>query len=93
MRKVVHDLADQITKAILPITYQHKNYADILDAMCVVMAKTIQSTPAKGSEMMLVDVSHKIITDAVSELMKIDAEDNPVLEGMAEFSKFAKEDE
>lgn len=92
MRKAVKDLADKITEAILPITLMHRNYGDILDAMCVVMAKTIQSTPAKGREMELVDVTHYIIAKAVADMIALEKEDS-LDAGVLEFSKFAKSDE
>lgn len=91
MRKAVHDLADQITEAILPVTLQHKNYADILDAMCVVMAKTITSTPAKGSELELVEVVGVITYKAVESMLELDGEGKQTLdESIAKFTDFAK---
>lgn len=94
MRKIINDLASEITKAILPITYEHKNFGDIVDAMCVVMAKTITSTPYKGTEMQLVDAVHQIISEAVSEMLALNKESKVSIEaGILEFSKFAKSDE
>ena len=94
MRKIINDLASQITKAILPITYEHKNFADIVDAMCVVMAKTITSTPHKGTEMQLVDAIHQVISEAVSEMVALNKEsETPIEAGILEFSKFAKSDD
>ena len=94
MRKVVHDLADKITEAILPITLNHKNYADILDAMCVVMAKTITSSPGAGSEEKLVELVYVITKQAFNDMRAMDAEgDVPLEDSIANFSKFAKSDE
>ena len=94
MRKVVHDLAGKITEAILPITLNHKNYVDILDAMCVVMAKTITSSPGAGSEEKLVELVYVITKKAVTDMKAIDEEgDVPLEHSIANFSKFAKPDE
>ena len=94
MRKVVHDLAGKITEAILPITLNHKNYADILDAMCVVMAKTITSSPGGGSEEKLVELVYVITKKAVADMRALNEEgDVPLEHSIANFSKFAKPDE
>jgi len=94
MRVVVKDLADKITEAILPITLNHKNYADILDAMCVVMAKTITSCPSKEGDMKLVELVYVITKKAVADMVALDEEgDVPLEDSIADFSKFAKTEE
>ena len=91
MKKVVHDLVEKLTKAIVPITYEHKDYNNIIDAMCVIMAKTIQSTPNKGTEINLLKASNEVIAEYLKGMMKLDLEEKESKESsILEFSKFAK---
>jgi hypothetical protein len=90
MKKATHDLSNELMNAIKPVLEKETNYVTILDSMCLVLAKIIHATPAKGTERDLTNASHEMVKVAVKGLMEADLE---LSKGIASFAEFAKQDE
>jgi hypothetical protein len=98
MKSTIHNLTEEITKAIGPIFRERSNYNEILPAMCLVMARVIQSTPDKGNESKVFEDACEQIGHALTEFLKIENEFDAkkaekrkkLAEGIDGFSKLAK---
>lgn len=101
MKPETHKLADEITYGLGPLFRANPEYGTILSAMCVVMARVIQSTPEKGREARAYEYACEQIGGILAEFLrvetKLDAEKESQKEkldsGISGFDKFAKQDE
>lgn len=99
MKAKTHKLADEITYGLGPLFRANPDYGTILSAMCVVMARVIQSTPEKGNESRAFEFACEQISAALSEFLRIENEENAKKEdqkekldaGISGFDKFAKQ--
>jgi len=74
MKAATHKLAEQITYGLGPLFRANPDYATILSAMCVVMARVIQSTPEKGKEARAFEFAVEQIGQALTEFLKVETE-------------------
>jgi hypothetical protein len=68
----IHVLTEKLTAATAPIFMEHKTYDDILAAMCLLMARIVQSTPEKGQELQVLDNAQNQISHALTQFLKLE---------------------
>lgn len=93
-----HTLTETITKTLGPVFYANPDYQTILDAMTLVMARVIQSTPNKGKEQAILNHVKENLTVALKQYIEIEERQNQtqkevVAEGVDGFAGFAKPSE
>lgn len=90
MTMKTNQLADLITQAIGPIFQKHPTYSVIIDAMCIVMARVIQSTPEPGSEYDISDYTTGQIRLALDNFLEIErSQVTPAMQAVDGFADFA----
>jgi hypothetical protein len=98
MKPETHKLADEITYGLGPLFRANPDYGTILSAMCVVMARVIQSTPETGREARAYEYACERIGLALAEFLRTETELDAKKEdqkekldaGISGFDKFAK---
>ena len=73
MKAKIHTLVERMTEALGPVFHAHPDYNDILQATCLVMARVLQSTPDRGSELTLCEEAFRITNTALIKFL--DAEE------------------
>ena len=94
MKSKIHNLIEDITKAVGPIFYKVQDYDVIFPAMCCVMARVIQSTPDKGNELLIMEDAYSEIKHALTQFLAIEREKEAkakvVVEGIDGFAGLAR---
>lgn len=99
MKSKTHALTEQILADLGPIFRDNPHYETILQAMSLVMARVVQSTPDKGKEFGVLDAAHEYMSHALNEYLKIEADleskrearDKVVSRGLDAFAEFGRE--
>jgi hypothetical protein len=94
MKSNIHRAVEDITKAVAPILFKIQDYDVIFPAMCMVMARVIQSTPDRGEEMDVLEDSYNEIKHALTQFLAIEnekeAQKAKLDQGINGFDKFAQ---
>lgn len=94
MKSTVHRMTEEITKALGPIFHKTPEYDVIFPAMCMCMARVIQSTPDVGQELDVLEDAHNEIKHALTQFLEIEREKEAkakiVDSGINGFDQFAQ---
>jgi hypothetical protein len=94
MKSNIHRAVEDITKAVAPILFKIQDYDVIFPAMCMVMARVIQSTPDRGEEMDVLEDSYNEIKHALNQFLQIEREKEATKakldKGISGFNGFAQ---
>ncbi len=97
MKSKIKNLTDDLISAIAPVLAKYKDYDCIFEAMCLLMARTIQATPDRGSEMKLLWKSHNHIEHNLKAFLEIEKQykesREKLDEGVNGFSRFSGDGE
>jgi len=74
MKPETHKLADEITYGLGPLFRVNPDYGTILSAMCIVMARVIQSTPEIGKEARAYEYACERIGLVLAEFLRTETE-------------------
>jgi len=86
-------MADRITQTIGPIFQEQPNYSVILDAMCIVMARVIQSAPDGGNKYDILNYANENVGNILLTFLEIERNaTTPVMKAIDMFSKFSREE-
>ena len=94
MKAKIKNLTDELIAAVGPVFARHQDYDDIFAAMCLVMARVIQSTPDRGEELLVMEDAYTEIKHALTQFLAIEhAKENQakvVAEGIDGFAGLAR---
>ena len=98
MKAKIKNLTDELIAAVGPVFAKHQDYDDIFNAMCLVMARVVQSTPDKGNELLLMEDAYMATKHALNEFLKLEkayeaeqaAKKAKLDEGIVSFDQFAR---
>jgi hypothetical protein len=97
MKSAVHRMTEDISKALGPIFQKNPDYETIFPAMCMCMARVIQSTPDRGDELLVMEDAYNEIKHALNQFLAIEREKEAkakvVVEGIDGFSGLARAEE
>lgn len=75
MKAKIHTLTELITTTLGPVFRAHSDYATIIQAMALVVARIAQSTPTPGEEQATLDRLHEIAKDALAQFLDLEKEE------------------
>ena len=67
-------MTEDISKALGPIFKKNPDYETIFPAMCMCMARVIQSTPDRGDELLVMEDAYNEIKHALNQFLAIERE-------------------
>jgi hypothetical protein len=87
-------MTEEITKALGPVFQKNPDYETIFPAMCMCMARVIQSTPDRGNELLIMEDAYTEIKHALTQFLAIEhakeAQAKVVVEGIDGFAGLAR---
>jgi len=95
MKSRIHNLVEKMTEALGPVFRAHPDYNDILQATCLVMARVLQSTPDRGTELILCEAAFQTTNEALIKFLDAEeaiqeARQNILAKGIDGFAKLVE---